>query len=43
MAFGGVLEELRVLIEDDLAALARELDAAGAPWTPGLVPRWEAE
>ena len=41
--FGELLEGLRVLIEEDLAALESELEAAGAPWTPGRVPRWKAE
>lgn len=34
-------DALRTLVEDDLAALEVELEAAGAPWTPGRpVPRW---
>lgn len=34
-------EALRSLLEEELAALESELDAAGAPWTPGRpVPRW---
>ena len=34
-------EALRSLLEEDLAALESELEAAGAPWTPGRpVPRW---
>jgi photosystem II stability/assembly factor-like uncharacterized protein len=39
-AFGPWLERLRVLVETDLAAIERELDELGAPWTPGRVPRW---
>jgi len=32
---------LRALVEDDLAALEAELEAAGVPWTPGRpIPRW---
>ncbi len=42
-AFGGVLERLRGLVEEDLAQLAQEMEAAGAPWTPGRVPRWQQE
>ena len=42
-AFGGVLDRLRTLVETDLAALEAELEAAGAPWTPGRVPEWRAE
>jgi photosystem II stability/assembly factor-like uncharacterized protein len=32
---GGVRERLRTLVEERLPALERQLDAAGAPWTPG--------
>jgi photosystem II stability/assembly factor-like uncharacterized protein len=39
-AFAPVLEQLRVLVEVDLKALADRLEAIGAPWTPGRVPRW---
>ncbi len=39
-AFEPVLEDLRRLLEEDLKALEAKLDAAGAPWTPGRVPRW---
>ncbi len=42
-AFEEVLEELRVLVEEDLAALEADMEAAGAPWTPGRLPRWERE
>ena len=36
-----VSEALRVLAEDELAALEAELEAAGVPWTPGRpIPRW---
>ncbi|HVF60758.1 MAG TPA: glycosyl hydrolase, partial [Thermoanaerobaculia bacterium] len=41
--FGPVLERLRKLIEEDLEGLESKLEAAGAPWTPGRVPRWTAE
>lgn len=41
--FGKVLAELRTLIERDLAELEEKLEAAGAPWTPGRLPRWEIE
>ena len=30
-----VVAELRSLLEDDLAGLERDMEAAGAPWTPG--------
>jgi hypothetical protein len=39
-AFRPLLEALRQLSETDLRALEEKLDAAGAPWTPGRVPRW---
>lgn len=41
--FTAVLEGLRVLIEADLKNLEDKLESAGAPWTPGRVPRWKAE
>jgi len=41
-AFGPVLESLRSL-EADLTALEMEMEAAGAPWTPGRVPTWQPE
>jgi len=42
-AFGPVLEGLTRLIETDLAGLEQRLEQAGAPWTPGRVPRWHPE
>jgi photosystem II stability/assembly factor-like uncharacterized protein len=39
--FEGVLVQLRQLIEVDLARLEKQLEAAGAPWTPGRVPEWK--
>ena len=39
-AFAPVLEQLRVLVEVDLKALADRLETIGAPWTPGRVPKW---
>ncbi len=42
-AFGTLLPNLRRLIEKDLAALERKLEAAGAPWTPGRIPQWRRE
>lgn len=40
--FESLLEEMRTLIEVDLATLSDRLEAAGAPWTPGRgVPRWK--
>ena len=40
-AFGPLLEQLRQLIGVDLVAIEDELEAAGAPWTPGRLPVWE--
>jgi photosystem II stability/assembly factor-like uncharacterized protein len=42
--FAPVLTRLRELIEITLPALEQDLDAAGAPWTPGRVlPDWSPE
>jgi photosystem II stability/assembly factor-like uncharacterized protein len=42
-AFGELLVDLQQLIENDLAALETNMEQAGAPWTPGRVPRWSME
>ncbi|UCC71983.1 MAG: glycosyl hydrolase [Gemmatimonadota bacterium] len=43
-AFQNVLAQLRVLVEEGMKALGDELEAAGAPWTPGRgVPKWSFE
>jgi len=39
--FEGVLAQLRQLIEVDLSRLEKQLEAAGAPWTPGRIPQWQ--
>lgn len=39
-AFEDVLARLRTLVEEGLPAVEAELEAAGAPWTPGRVPAW---
>ncbi len=39
--FAPWLARLRQLVEVDLAAVEQELDALGAPWTPGRLPRWQ--
>jgi photosystem II stability/assembly factor-like uncharacterized protein len=41
--FAPVLADLSRLVETDLPSLERKADAAGAPWTPGRVPRWTKE
>jgi photosystem II stability/assembly factor-like uncharacterized protein len=35
------LTVLRKLIEVDLAGLEKDMETAGAPWTPGRIPTWE--
>ncbi|MCC7052626.1 MAG: hypothetical protein IT355_05125 [Gemmatimonadaceae bacterium] len=39
-AFAPVRAALEQLVERDLRALETSAEAAGAPWTPGRVPRW---
>jgi hypothetical protein len=34
------LGKLHTLVEVDLAKLEKDMEAAGAPWTPGRVPEW---
>jgi photosystem II stability/assembly factor-like uncharacterized protein len=38
--FAQQLTKLRTLIQVDLAKLEKDMEAAGAPWTPGRVPEW---
>ena len=38
--FGETLGRLRGLIETDLGGIEERAEAAGAPWTPGRLPRW---
>jgi photosystem II stability/assembly factor-like uncharacterized protein len=38
--FTDQLSRLRTLIETDMAKLEKDMDAAGAPWTPGRIPEW---
>jgi len=38
--FAEQLSKLHVLVEVDLAKLEKDMEAAGAPWTPGRVPEW---
>ncbi len=43
-AFADLLPDLRQLIDVDLVALEAELEAVGAPWTPGRsLPRWSPD
>ncbi len=39
--FEQTLSQLRQLIEVDLARLEKQMEAAGAPWTPGRIPDWK--
>lgn len=41
--FSAQLAKLRQLIEVDVAKLEKEMEAAGAPWTPGRIPEWKEE
>ncbi|MEW6735766.1 MAG: glycosyl hydrolase [Acidobacteriota bacterium] len=41
--FGQQLTDLHKLVEVDLVKLEKEMEAAGAPWTPGRVPDWKDE
>ena len=38
--FAEVLGKLHALVEVDLTKLEKDMEAAGAPWTPGRVPEW---
>ncbi|MFQ5766847.1 MAG: glycosyl hydrolase, partial [Acidobacteriota bacterium] len=38
--FENLLTRFRILVESDLANLEDEMETAGAPWTPGRLPRW---
>ena len=38
--FAEQLAKLRTLVEVDLNTLEKDVEAAGAPWTPGRVPEW---
>ena len=38
--FAEQLGKLHTLVEVDLSKLEKDMEAAGAPWTPGRVPEW---
>lgn len=38
--FSDALAKLHQLVDADLAKLEKDMEAAGAPWTPGRVPEW---
>ena len=39
--FPPILEQLKKIAEMQVPALEAELDALGAPWTPGRIPEWK--
>ena len=39
--FSDQLSKLHALVDADLAKLEKDMEAAGAPWTPGRVPDWQ--
>jgi photosystem II stability/assembly factor-like uncharacterized protein len=39
--FADQLAKLRTLMDVDLVKLEKDMEAAGAPWTPGRVPEWQ--
>jgi photosystem II stability/assembly factor-like uncharacterized protein len=41
--FAEQLSKLHALVESDLAKLEKDMEAAGAPWTPGRVPEWKEQ
>ncbi len=41
--FAEQLSKLHVLVESDLAKLEKDMETAGAPWTPGRVPDWKEQ
>ena len=38
--FVNALAKLHTLVEADLPKLEKDMEAAGAPWVPGIVPEW---
>jgi len=39
--YRGVLTQLRKLAETDIPNLQKQMQQAGAPWTPGTLPEWQ--
>ena len=37
------LAKLHTLVEVDMSKLEKDMEAAGAPWTPGRVPEWQEQ
>lgn len=40
--FGSVLQELKKILAEDVAAVEKLLDKVGAPYTPGRLPDWKS-
>ena len=41
--FAAQLAKLKTLVEVDMAKLEKDMESAGAPWTPGRIPEWQPE
>ena len=41
--FPPILEQLKTIAEVDVKGLEADLDALGAPWTPGRIPEWNED
>ncbi len=41
--FTGVLAHLHTLVETDVRSLEKDMESAGAPWTPGRIPTWNEQ
>jgi photosystem II stability/assembly factor-like uncharacterized protein len=41
--FSQQLAKLRNLVQVDLAKLEKDMETAGAPWTPGRLPEWQEQ
>lgn len=39
--FPPLLERIKTIAEEKVPALEKQLDAIGAPWTPGRIPAWK--
>ena len=39
-AFGPILSDLARIAQTEIPAIERQLEQAGAPWTPGRIPVW---
>lgn len=39
--FAPVLEEIKMIVEEDVAKIEKKLEEGGAPYTPGRLPEWK--